>query len=181
MVLQSISLNSLPAIFIAVHDAVCDIVLPIWMSRWTQCVVDKTRSSHFQFSTLMNHNQIIHKLLPQMQANNMAQKHVWLWVWVYLVKKQQVDELAQLVFGRHAAENCIKNLPEVLSTSLLSSLYIFLFPCLWPCPIRFSREFIGQHSTPETHLNNRHRHRQGRYTHANTHISLIQYLHQLLD
>lgn len=67
----------------------------------------KTPSPHFQFSTLMNHNQIIHKLPPQFQTNNMAQKRVWLWVWICLVKRQQVDELAQLVFGQPAAENCI--------------------------------------------------------------------------
>lgn len=67
----------------------------------------KTPSPHFQFSTLMNHNQIIHKLPPQFQTNNMAQRRVWLWVWVYLVRKQQVDELAQLVFGQTATENCI--------------------------------------------------------------------------
>lgn len=37
----------------------------------------------------------------------MAQKLVWLRVWVCLVKKPQVDELAQLVFGQPATENCI--------------------------------------------------------------------------
>lgn len=37
----------------------------------------------------------------------MAQKYVWLQVWLYFVMKQQVDELAQLVFGQPAKENCI--------------------------------------------------------------------------
>lgn len=55
----------------------------------------------------MNHNQIIHKLPPQFQTNNMAQKYVWLRVWLCLVMKQQVDELAQLVFGQPLTENRI--------------------------------------------------------------------------
>lgn len=55
----------------------------------------KTPSPHFQFSTLMNHNQIIHKLPPRFQTNNMAQKCVWLRVWVWLVRRQHVDELAR--------------------------------------------------------------------------------------
>lgn len=55
----------------------------------------KTPSPHFQFSTLMNHNQIIHKLPPRFQTNNMAQKRVWLRVRVWLVRRQHVDELAR--------------------------------------------------------------------------------------
>lgn len=70
----------------------------------------KTPSPHFQFSTLMNHNQIIHKLPPQFQINNMARKRVWLQVWVCLVRKQRVDELAQLIAGRFAAKNVITKL-----------------------------------------------------------------------
>lgn len=139
----------------------CDIVCPIWKSRWTQCVVQKTRFPHFQFSTLMNHNQIIHKLPPQFQTNNMAQKYVWLWVWLYLMMKQQVDELAQLVFGQPATENCITK-SAWGAVSLFTKQFICLFPCLWPCLIRVSREICGHNpSTPETHLNNKHRHRCG--------------------
>lgn len=61
----------------------------------------------FQFSTLMNRNQIIHKLPPRFQTNNMAQKHVWPLVWVCLMGKQQVEKLPQLVFGQPVAENRI--------------------------------------------------------------------------
>lgn len=74
----------------------------------------------------------------------MAQKHIWLLVWICLVRKQQVDELAQLVFGQPTTENYItKNLPEVLSVSLPGNRYVFLFPCLWPCLIELSREICG--------------------------------------
>lgn len=158
--LQSLPLNSLPAIFTAVCDTVRDIVWPIWRSRWTQCVVQKKICSpHFQFSTLMNHNQIIHKLPPQFQTNRMAQKHVWLRVRVYLVKKQQVDELAQLVFGQPATGNCITKICLRCCQPLYQAIVMsFCFPCLWLCLIRVSGEICGQKlSTPETHLNNRQR------------------------
>lgn len=69
---------------------------------------ERSHSPYFQFSTLMNHNQINHKLLPQFQTDNMAPEHIWLRVSVYLVKKQQVDNLAQPVFGQTATENCIR-------------------------------------------------------------------------
>lgn len=57
----------------------------------------------------MNHNQIIHKLPPQLQTNNVAQSHVCLWAWVHLERMQQVDKLAQLAFGQPATENVIMN------------------------------------------------------------------------
>lgn len=60
-----------------------------------QCVVQKKKKKesnfyHFQFSTLLNHNQIIYKLLSKFQTVNMPPKHVWLQVLVSLVKKKQV-------------------------------------------------------------------------------------------
>lgn len=108
--LEPLPLDPLHATF----TAACDILRAIWRSRWPQRVVPKkekkerSHSLRFQFSTLMNHNQINHKLLPQFQTDNMAPKHIWLQVSVYLVKKQQVDKLAQPVFGQPATENCIR-------------------------------------------------------------------------
>lgn len=71
----------------------------------------------------MNHNQINHKLLPQFQTDNMAPKHIWLQVSVYLVKKQQVDKLAQTVFGQHVTENCIRESAVNLFTRSLAASY----------------------------------------------------------
>lgn len=97
----------------------------------------------------MNHNQIIHKLPPQFQTNNVAQKHVWLRLWVCLVRKQRVDELAPAsIWSARALKIALQNLPEVLSASLPSSLYVFLFPCLWPCLIGLSREIYGLQNFP---------------------------------
>lgn len=121
---QTVPLNSLPTIF----TAACDIVWPIWRSRWTQCGVQeknkKKPSPHFQFSTLMNHNQIIHKLPPRFQTNRTAGgggSLFWLPLPAHLVKKQRVDELARpfISVGQPACllatGNCIrKNLPGAL-------------------------------------------------------------------
>lgn len=92
----------------------------------------------------MNHNQINHKLLPKFQTVNMAPKHIWLWVLVYLVKKQQVDKLAQPVFGKPAIKNR-------MSESAWSAVYLFTKQslCLWPRLIKVS---TGRYR-PDTHLN----------------------------
>lgn len=47
---------------------------------------------------------------------------------VYLVKKEQVDELAQLVFGQPATENCITEIClRCCQPLLLSHRYVSLF------------------------------------------------------
>lgn len=74
----------------------------------------------------------------------MAPKHIWLWVLVYLVKKQQVDKLAQPVFGQPATKSC-------MSESAWSAVNLFTKQslCLWPRLIKVS---TGKYR-PETHLN----------------------------
>lgn len=92
----------------------------------------------------MNHNQINCKLLPKFQTVNMAPKHSWQRVSVYLVKKQQVDKLAQPVFGQPATKNC-------MSESAWSAVNLFTKRslCLWP---RLKKVSTGKYR-PETHLN----------------------------
>lgn len=135
----------------------------------------------------MNHNQIIHKLATEFQTNREAQTLVWLRVWVCLVKKPQVDKLAQLVFGQPAAKNCITKCARgavSLFTKRLFCLSPFL--CLRPCLLRVCREICGQQLfMPETHLNNRQRQTQWADTHRTdtpvqtpSYICLIRYLHQ---
>lgn len=77
----------------------------------------------------MNHNQINHKLFPQFQTDNMALEHIWLRVSVYLVKKQQVDNLAQPAFGQTATENCIRE-SAWSAVNLFSKRHLCLRPRL---------------------------------------------------
>lgn len=68
----------------------------------------------------------------------------------------------------------------MLSASLPSNRYVFLFPCLRPCLIRLSREICGRkHTMAELYLDNTHTHTD-MDTHSSTHICLIQSLHKLL-
>lgn len=132
----------------------CDIVWPIWRSRWTQCEVQrkkKTRSPHFQFSTLMNHNQIIHKLPPRFQTNRMAGKHVWRRV-LGLFGEEAASWRAGTASIWSACHWKLhyKNLPEVLSASFTKpSLCLSVLPCVWPCLIRVSGEIcVGEEDFP---------------------------------
>lgn len=125
--LQSLPLNSLPALQCVLIQ--CVILYgqsgradgpSVWL--W------KTPSPHFQFSTLMNHNQIIHKLPPRFQTNNMAQRHVWLQVWVCLVRKQRADELAQPGFGRPYRWKLHYGISlRCFLASLLGNCHVFFF------------------------------------------------------
>lgn len=136
-------------------DTVCDIVQPIWYSRWTQYAAQKknTPSPHSQFSTLMNHNQMINKLPPQFQTNKMAPE---LLVWVCLVRKGTTRQVgpASIWPARHW------KLHHQISLRCCQSVYqeIFVLVCLCPRLIGFSGEICGQKlSVLEPYLNNTQR------------------------
>lgn len=121
---------------------------PVWGSKKKK---KKTRSPHFQFSTLMNHNQIIHKLPPQFQTNRMAGKHVWRRV-LGLFGEETASWRAGTASIWSACHWKLhyKNLPEVLSASFTKpSLCLSVSPCVWPCLIRVSGEIcVGEEDFP---------------------------------
>lgn len=116
----------------------------------------KTPSPHFQFSTLMNHNQIIHKLPPRFQTNNMAQKCVWLRVRVWLVRRQHVDELARSgIWSTRPWKLYYKMRPrccQPLHWAVFMSFCFLVSGILWLGLLRFShwlsREICGLKDFP---------------------------------
>lgn len=90
-------------IFAALCDTVCDYCMANLEEQMDPvcCSEKKPPSPHFQFSTLMNHNQIIHKLsLLSFRETTWHKEMFGSGIWVSLEREQQVNALAQSVISQ---------------------------------------------------------------------------------